>query len=140
LATSDGGMSEATTPGDEQSVVPESGGGDDGAVDGAVENDASGGDATDARSEGGEGGSIREGDAGDGGDAGILAAYCAGHCGTCCDSNNQCVGKATITACGVGGAMCVDCPPCTGIGASPCCGTTSGKCGCLAVGLLCSTN
>jgi hypothetical protein len=139
----DGGTSDATTPSDDQATISEGGGGEDGEADGTAGDDAFRGDAADAadgRGEGGEGGSIRAGDAGDGGDAGLLTAYCAGHCAGCCDSNGQCVNKVTITACGMGGAMCVDCPACSGLGASPCCGTTTGQCGCLTVGLLCSKN
>jgi hypothetical protein len=130
---------DATPAGDSPVSVLEAGGDDEADVF-ALGAD-SGADAADARGYGeggeGEGGRSAEGGAKDAGDDGAAAA-CKATCSGCCNSANHCV-TPTATACGNGGEACVDCPACSTL-QTPCCGATSGQCGCADVGLLCTKN
>ena len=135
----DGGPPDATTPGDEQILPSEGGGGGDAEADALDERD-SGGDAADARIHGdaGEDGSrISDTGARDARDDGAAAA-CKALCSTCCDSTNHCVPEGT-GSCGIGGGTCVDCVdamPCATLSTS-CCGPMTGQCGCAGLGLFC---
>jgi hypothetical protein len=139
LAT-DGGPQDGTTADDAPAVGPE---GSDAEADGANEMADASVDATNVRSE--DGGSrgdagVRDAGAPDAGDDGA-AAGCRAACPTgCCDAMNHCQ-PMSQTACGTGGAACVDCTAdasCMVLAPVACCGATTGQCGCAAPLLACS--
>jgi len=139
----DGGPQDATTADDGSAVGLE--GGSDAEADGANEMADASADATNGRSE--DGGSrgeagVRDAGAPDAGDDGA-AAGCRTACPSgCCDAMNHCQ-QTSQTACGTGGAACVDCTAdasCNPLVQVACCGATTGQCGCAALlNLACST-
>jgi hypothetical protein len=70
------------------------------------------------------------------------AATCTPVCTGCCSAAGKCITTEAPTTCGNGGVACVDCTrtqTCI-VAYPPCCGATSGACGCSAAGVLCSQN
>ncbi len=126
LAEGGGDTDDASEPGD-------AGGGDDASLAEDVKSDM---DARATRDAARDASSAL--DAADGADA-VAFMTCMDHCGGCCDPAGKCVTTPSTTTCGMGGVACDNCSKtqtCP-FASTPCCGATTGICGCSAAGVLC---